>query len=84
MRIRQQKKFLRFVAVEAIAVFLLFISITIGIDEKHRRLGLNEHEAMPRITPMVTTLTLLAAAAAGIIPVIFYALPPKVPRDGDS
>jgi hypothetical protein len=84
MRVHQRKKFLRFIACEAVAVIILFASITVGVGERHRHLSISEGQAAPKINPIVTTLTICAAVALGIIPVIFYGLPPTLPRDGSA
>ncbi len=80
MRAQRRKKFLRFIAYEAVAVVILFVSTAVGVGERHRHLSISERQAVPKINPIVTTLTIFAAVAVGIIPVIFYGLSPTLPH----
>ena len=63
MGLPARTRLLRFIAFEAIALLTLFASITIGIRER---------TGNPRISLIVTTLTISAAVAVGLIPIVFY------------
>ena len=71
MNRRRQMKFRRFVACEA-AAFLVLLPLVI--------LGLTLNINAPALRWIMNILTIAAAVAAAIIPIVFYAFTPTLPE----
>jgi hypothetical protein len=70
MTLPLRTKIIRFVICEIIALVMLIVTATIGIQE--RNANLRRGEAVTGVNPVVSTLTILSAAAVALLPVIFF------------
>ena len=69
---RRRSKLIGFIIVEAVAIALLLIAGTFALSLK---------PADPSLALSINVATIAAAVAVAIIPIIFFAIAPVLPRD---
>ena len=69
---RRRSKLIGFIIAEAVAIGLLVIAGTFALSLK---------PADPNLALSINIATIAAAAAVAIIPIIFFAIAPVLPRD---
>ena len=70
LRKHRRNKLIRFIVFEALAIGVFLVSTKLAIADQF---------AETSLTVLYKTLMFVAALAAAIIPVLFYALPPTLP-----
>ena len=69
---RRRSKLIGFIVTEAVAIGLLFIAGTFAVLLR---------QPDPTLALSINVVTIAAAAAVAIIPIIFFAIAPVLPRD---
>lgn len=68
---RRRVKLVWFIGCQALALGVVFALVAVGTTQ---------HFADDSVTLALKILTVVAAAAVAIIPIVFYAMPPTLPR----